>query len=310
MKVIFSPTMFRDIHEDLKKGKEHRTVSGHKFQENLLLGLQQNGMDVFVVNVPRVKHYSVYPDARNNLHAGAVRRLGQFLDKMAHEEDCFVFLSSEMAEAIDVLDKPYVVMEGFYQHKKGLPGERLKDSEKNLVFYAGYLGADYGIEHMLRAFSQINDNSYRLVMAGYGQNDEMIRRYLDRDDRIRFLGMITPEEVEMWQQKATVLISPRTSEQKFAKYSFPSKTMECLASGKPYIAHKLPCDPPEYAEYIQYARDESDEALREKIMEICEMTEEQRLEVGERAKTFIINEKNPKVMCKRIIKMWEKMCDE
>ena len=98
---------------------------------------------------------------------------------------------------------------------------------------------------------------------------------------------------------ATVLVSPRKSNHVFVKYSFPSKTMECLASGKPYIAHKLPCEPEEYGMFIQYPDDESDEALGKKIEEICDASDEERETIGEKGREFIIKEKNPEKMCKR-----------
>ena len=79
--------------------------------------------------------------------------------------------------------------------------------------------------------------------------------------------------------------------------------MECLASGKPYIAHDLICNPPEYREYIQYPTDESDGALANKIVEICSLSSEERNEIGEKARQFILMEKNPKVQCGKIVAM-------
>lgn len=85
--------------------------------------------------------------------------------------------------------------------------------------------------------------------------------------------------------------------------------MECLASGKPYIAHRLPCDPPEYGDYIQYADNETDEGLCKKIIEICELPQRKRDELGKRAQRFIQSEKNPNVMCKCIVEMWQRMVE-
>lgn len=102
---------------------------------------------------------------------------------------------------------------------------------------------------------------------------------------------------------ATVLVNPRTTELEFVKYSFASKTLECLASGKPYIAHKLPCDPPEYNGPIIYADNESDEAVAAKIVEICELPDNERDEIGQKAREFVLTQKKPKVMCKKIVDM-------
>ena len=254
--------------------------------------------------------FGLTAQSKPNLKQRLTRFLEKRIDKMAKEFDCFVFATKDMAEGFGVTDRPFTVLECTYidplYTMETDPGIHQKNGQK-ILFYAGSLRKEYGIAHLLRAFSQINDPDYRLWLAGGGDTEMIIQEYAAKDPRVELLGFISPQEVERRQRLATALISPRTGELEFVKYSFPSKTMECLASGKPYIAHKLPCDPPEYADYIQYAEDESDEALRDKIVEICERTAEERNAIGERAKQFIVREKNPTVMCRRIVTMWEEM---
>lgn len=402
LRIIFLSMMFSDVEQDIKLSKHPNSVSGHKFQENLAKGLEQNGCDLSIINISRIRGYPDYPKAifrkqcrtvgncistidvgfinlpivnylsqlvtvyatlrkeikkkdsrvvlmtfNSNLHTcipmlltkvlctksvilcnvvgdihGAygltnhkigikgnlVRVLEKFQDYLGKKFDTFVFLTDYMARAMGVEHKPYVVLEGLYTlDGNKLPPVQNEDKQEKVVFYAGSLREEYGIEHLLRAFSMIKDNDYRLWLAGSGNSEPLIKTYIERDPRIAFLGVITPQEVEERQKSATVLISPRTSDHEFVKYSFPSKTMECLASGKPYIAHRLPCDPSEYGDYIQYADNDSDEALRDKIIEICELTKSERNEIGQRSRAFILREKNPKVMCERILPLLEKL---
>lgn len=229
--------------------------------------------------------------------------------KLAKKFDCFVFVTKQMADAFGVNDKPFTVVECVYQdeQKDIYVEESLKDEKNKTIFYAGALREEYGINHLLRAFSLIDDPNYRLVIAGGGSSESLVEEYAHKDNRIQFLGFISPKEVRRQQQLATVLISPRTSKYEYVKYSFPSKSVDSLASGKPYIAHKLPCDPPEYGKYIQYAKDESDEALAEKIIEICNLSKEERLNIGQNCKDFILKKKKPEILCKRVLEMWEKI---
>ena len=400
MKVIFLSAMFSDIEADIALSKSNNSVSGHKFQENLIRGIAENGCDLSVINKSRVRTYPNYPKiimpkkkrmwldtvpvtdvgfinlsllsyftswvscyaalrkelkkAKNepcvlvtfnsNLHTcfpmllaralhknvtlcnvvgdlhgvyglqnrapglkGLLIRLAERMqDPVGRKLDSFVFLTEYMAEAMGVAHKPSCIVEGLYpmqEQEEPVPCE--EDENAKIVFYAGTMCKEYGLEHLLRAFSLIEDANYQLWLAGDGDTAEMIEECASRDSRIKYLGYITPQQVARRQAMATVLISPRTSELEFVKYSFASKTMECLASGKPYIAHKLPCDPPEYAQHIQYAADDSDEALRDKIMEICSLPKEKREEIGKNARNFIATEKNPKAMCKRIVALWE-----
>ncbi|MCM1060394.1 MAG: glycosyltransferase [Eubacterium sp.] len=241
------------------------------------------------------------------LKALILNSMSKFADKLSRKFDCFAFLTKDMACALKAENKPSVVVEGMYT---------INDRDKNtvvppnanekIIFYAGALREEYGIIHLLNAFKLIDNNDYRLYIAGSGDTETYIKECSEKDGRIKFLGFISPQEVEEQQRKAAVLVSPRISKNnEFVKYSFPSKTLECLASGTPYIAHRLPCDPPEYANYIQYADDESDEALAKKIIEICNMSESERKTIGEKARKFIKDEKNPAVMTKRIVEMLE-----
>ena len=228
--------------------------------------------------------------------------LGLLADRFCSVYDNYVFVTKDMASALRIGNKPYVVVESLYVDTVREAPEAPEEEKR--IFYAGSLSLDYGILHMLRAFSLIKDPDYRLVVAGNGDGRETLEEYAKGDRRIQYLGFITPREVHLQQQRAAVLISPRTSERNFVKYSFASKTLDSLASGKPYVAHRLPCDPPEYADYIQYADDESDEALCAKIVEICSLPREERAKIGANGRAFVLREKNPKVMCQRVMDMW------
>lgn len=238
--------------------------------------------------------------------------MNKISDNLSVQYDCFAFLTKDMAYALKVENKPFVVMEGLYTVSTQKKNDFVVPNTENLkiIFYAGLLDKSYGIIHLLNAFEMIDNLEYRLYLAGIGDTENYIKECAEKDSRINFLGFITPQEVAEWQDKAIVLISPRVSEgNEFVKYSFPSKTFECLASGKPYIAHRLPCEPPEYAAHIQYPDDESDEALARKIKEICSLSDEERNIIGEKARKFIEEEKNPVVMTKRIVDMLNKIVE-
>ena len=102
------------------------------------------------------------------------------------------------------------------------------------------------------------------------------------------------------ERKATVMVNT-TPSQDFTRYFFPSKNMEYLASGTPTIMFRLGCMPKEYDEYLYYVDGNDADALREKIIEVCEKSQEELNAFGDRARQFIIEKKNPFVQCKRIL---------
>lgn len=264
--------------------------------------------DIFLCNVI-ADLYGKFAVSLTHRNDGIVGKLREKIDEkqneLSNQHDAYVLLTKYMADALEINDRPYVVVEGMYSENVEIKGEEIitipkKDDIRN-IFYAGAVGLQYGLEHLLRAFSLIEGDDYRLQIAGNGDAVDRVKKYAALDKRITYLGYITPGEVEKYQKSAIVLVNPRTSEYGFVKYSFPSKNMECLASGKPYIAHDLICNPEEYRPYIQYPMDESDGALAKKIIEVCSLSEEERNAIGEKARRFILTEKNPKTQCKKIV---------
>lgn len=228
----------------------------------------------------------------------------EFQDKLAAKFDCYVFLSDYMKEAFDMAGKMYVVVEGFSPWDS--EDEKCLDHKKpegRMIFYAGALQQDYGILHLLKAFSLIKDPGYELVLAGDGDSVAAIKDYAAKDSRIKYVGLITPARVKEYQRRAVCLVSPRLPNERFVKYSFPSKTMECLASGVPYVAHRLPCEPAEYGNYIQYPKGNKDADLAAELERVCEMNEEEWVGTGKRAKEFLTEHKSSKVQCKKILSM-------
>lgn len=402
MKYIFCGNMFSDIENDIRKMKVPPPVSSHKYQENILKGLLANKQDIYIINIPRVRYYPIYPQIlfrkkpffglsnikgidigfinllglnylsqqiRLEIELNKIIRkdekytlisfnnyfpqnqamvrikkkksniylcnilgdlhgiygvkvanrydglLGKIItkieakqDQLSAKSDAFGFLTKHMAKALGVENKPFVVIEGMYS---GTKKEIINiDSIEKTIFYAGAVEEEYGILHLLRAFSMIPNENYRLKIAGSGGAVSDIKEYAEKDVRISYLGYITPEQVDKYQSEATCLVNPRTSNHKYVKYSFPSKNMECLASGKPYIAHELICNPPEYKDYIQCPQDESDEALAKELIRVCSLSADDRQKIASKAQDFIINEKNPEKQCKNVIDMMNKFVQE
>ena len=116
-----------------------------------------------------------------------------------------------------------------------------------------------------------------------------------------------PVVARVEQREATVLVNPRTSEGEFTKYSFPSKTMEYLASGTPCIMNKLKGIPQEYFKFIFFPENESVFELSQIIIEICKKEQSELNKIGELAKRFIFENKTPDKQCEKIYNMLKKL---
>ena len=229
------------------------------------------------------------------IHSDYVTKKSENLYKYV---DKFVLLTKQMAEKVG--DNPqYMVMEGIYSYNNI---ENFKEFDflknKKYVLYSGTLNYKFGIKKLIDAFSLINDDIY-LVVCGAGPAATELKT--SKNNRIIFLGELPREKVLYIQKNATVLVNPRENIEEFTKYSFPSKLMEYLASGVPVVLYKLDGIPDEYDEFFNYVNDDSVKSLASKIIEICNLTLEERIKIGEKGKDFVYNNKNYIIQTKKLL---------
>ena len=212
--------------------------------------------------------------------------------------DRFVLLTKHMADYME-LTQPWCVMEGIAATTQA-PPEPDPEGLKT-VMYSGTLHRQFGVMRLVEAFRQIQDPDVRLVICGIGDSEDDIRRAAEQDGRISFLGQLKREEVISLQRQATVLVNPRPGDEEFTKYSFPSKTMEYLASGVPVVAYKLAGIEDEYDAYLQYPEDGTVEALADKISQICRLEPQDWARLGALGRQFVLGQKNARVQSRKIL---------
>lgn len=214
--------------------------------------------------------------------------------------DYFVLLTKYMADYLHI-NCPFCVMEGIATEEFPVYSDVSNEKVKT-VLYTGTLNEKFGIMTLLEAFEKIEDKDYRLVICGIGDCEYAIEQAAKRDQRIVYKGQLTREEVLKLQKESTVLINPRQNIEEFTKYSFPSKNLEYLSTGKPLIAYKLDGIPDEYDPYIFYVKDNSAEALKEKIVQVCSFQEEAIIK-SVAGREFVLRHKNSVVQTRRVLEM-------
>lgn len=277
---------------------------------------------VYTISQPLLKAVSKIKKNFNNLHICAIVAdlpdmsnlssqksliLQLFMKQKAKESytllscvDSFVLLTKHMAEYMEI-SQPFCVMEGIASPPAAEGTIPPKDKKEKIVLYTGTLHRKFGILHLLEAFQMISDQDMKLVICGIGDSEAEIKAAAEKDPRICFMGQQPRNEVLSLQRQATVLVNPRQNNEEFTKYSFPSKTMEYLASGVPVIAYKLDGMPDEYDEYIIYPEDESSESLALVMNHVCSLKQEERSVKGEKGKRYVLEQKNSMVQTRRIL---------
>ncbi len=216
--------------------------------------------------------------------------------------DAFVLLTKPMADYMKIT-QPFCVVEGIATEPTE-PVSFLPQTDGPItILYTGTLHKRFGIMHLVNAFRLMQGEQYELVLCGIGDAEAEIKQAAVEDARIKFLGQMPRAEVLALQRRATVLVNPRQNNEEFTKYSFPSKNLEYLSSGRPLVAYMLDGIPDEYDAYIYCVKDNSPEALAAKLTEVCEQPAAVTAAHAEQAYEFVQTHKNEVAQTKIILDM-------
>lgn len=263
----------------------------------------------------RIKVCSIIADLPNMSSLSSQKSIFQeyfekYLSKKSYRKtsciDAYVLLTKYMADYMGIR-KPYCVVEGISNCEERIQKELVFDEEYKTVVYTGTLHKRFGVLNLISAFSTIKDDSYRLIICGMGDSEEEVKAAAKIDKRIEYLGQLPRTDVIKIQDEATVLVNPRQNNEEFTKYSFPSKIMEYLSAGKPVVCYKLDGIPNDYDDYLFYVKDNSIQSLADKLLEICEKSEEERKLIGIEGQTYVFTKKNEVIQTKKIKDMMDKI---
>lgn len=222
--------------------------------------------------------------------------------KYLNRVDRFVILTDQMYGSLRIGNRPYVRIEGIYNHPK--EDFVSTDSGKRIIMYSGTLHYQYGIKNLLLAFECIDDEDLELWICGSGEAENEIIELAKQDTRIKYYGFCLMDKVSELRSQASILVNPRMNEGEYTKYSFPSKTMEYLASGKPVVMYKLDGIPDEYDDYLNYVDvfEEHVIGLKKEILSVLD-NYDMALKKACLAQRFVFQEKNSNVQAKKIMDM-------
>lgn len=224
------------------------------------------------------------------------------INTLLHSFDCYVVLAEPMIEQLKIEVKPYVVVEGIYSNNS-CASDYIEKLPNKTIMYAGGIQTRYGVFDLIEAFHQIKKENYRLILCGPCFEMDKLNHYTSSDSRIEYRGLIPTDEVRVLQKKVTILVNPRHSTEDFTKYSFPSKTLEYMASGTPVLMCSLPSMPKEYKQYLYLFKDETIEGMKRMIEEVLSFKSSELISKGNAAKDFIHKNKNAEFQIKKILQL-------
>lgn len=183
-----------------------------------------------------------------------------------------------------------------------IPEIPLQDGEQTYtLMYSGGLLEFKGIDLLLDAFTRLTGPRYRLLITGKGPLQERVEQAAKADPRISYKGYLTSHsEVLMLYREATLLINPQRSNLPTSRYTFPSKLIEYMATGRPVITTCTAGVEEEYGNFVFLLRDETPEGLANLVSQVTSMSAADRLALGQSARQYVLEHKTWEVQGQRI----------
>lgn len=223
---------------------------------------------------PRIKICMVVPDLPQYMDLSeSLSPIYKFLKSIDLKQfakenktvDSYILLTEQMADALNVGDRPYRVVEGIYEATNGVSNKRV--GIKTIV-YTGKLNLAFGATNLVKAFHSIQNANIRLVICGSGEAKNEIAQIAAKDSRIDFKGQVTSDEARKCILDGDILVNPRPNDSIYTKYSFPSKIIDYLATGNPVIAFELYGMPKIYKDFIYYIPENNIESIAKTIQRV------------------------------------------
>lgn len=213
----------------------------------------------------------------------------------------YVLLTNEMASALSLNSERATVIEGIARNSSQTTPECFADAE--YILYSGTLASRYGIKNLVDAFCDSNQKNVELWICGDGDATNYVIERAKQFINIKYLGQITRAEVVELQRKALFLVNPRSPEGEYTKFSFPSKVIEYMCSGRPLLMYRLPGIPDEYYHHCYTPEDATQDSLRNSIQYLCNLDRNVLTRVGSNAKDFIFRTKSPYFQTKKLLNL-------
>lgn len=184
----------------------------------------------------------------------------------------------------------HVLVEGgvSFQFLDAFQGPATRRSTTTVLF-AGGLTELNGLPLLLDAIRLIDDPYYEFLIAGKGPLERCVIERSVQDPRVKFLGQISHEQVVTHYQNADVLVSLRRTNNRTNRYVFPSKTIECIATGRPLVTTRTGQMESEFAEVVRLVEEETPESVAKTILETAAWSDNRRAAHFELSRQFIRN---------------------
>ncbi len=253
-----------------------------------------------------VAYVTDYPSMATNIKTSkkSIKSFFQFVfDKYADNDirkyDGYIVVAEKLVELIRAKCNRYIVIEDIADFPECFDREK-PNNNKFTIVYGGALCERFGINKLVDSIMLMDNTNVEMLFYGSGESVDYIQDMAKKDNRIKYGGLLTYDELQIKQKQADLLVNPRPSNEVFSAYSFPSKTTSYMVSGTPVITTRIPGIPEEYFEHLLFFVEEDTVSIAKKLDEVSRLPSDELYSIGKDAFVFLSTEKNAKKQCGRI----------
>ena len=224
--------------------------------------------------------------------------------KLSQYADGYVLLTEQMAEPLKIAEKDYVIIEGIANENI----ERISTYKRErvpMILYTGAIEESLGMKILLEAFEALPVGLAKLCVAGAGSYTHTLKDAAKTNPNIEYLGYLPKQRIHQLQREAAILVNPRSAEDAYTKYSFPSKTMEYLSTGVPVVMNALPGIPNEYHTHLFLAESSDANSMAKMLKTVLTADENVLLEHGYRGAEFVKSQKSSGPQAAKLLELAE-----
>ena len=240
----------------------------------------------------------ITPSVANKIHQFFIEKNHENQIRSLSKVDACIILNENVA--VDFNLKKYLVVEG------GISIDDLvtidsKDIQNFInyfsvkkfnILYSGSISQHQGIENLVEAFNSLEKNKFTLTICGRGDREQWLRDQCKCNKEIYFLGVISNSHLNFLQSHADLLIIPQPNDNQTVRYQFPSKIFDYMKSGTVVLTVDLPGLLNEYKANSFVIQDANPKNISYEILKISTISKSDRIQKGNKAKQFILSQKN------------------
>lgn len=239
-------------------------------------------------------------EKRSFLYGRRMNRLHKTMSRELKFVDLFFPITEHMMSAFGKECQNQYVYESFFDARVF---NNINKNTKKQILYAGNINQEYGIKELINAFiNSKNSCEYKLVVCGDGNYRRELIGISKKNPKIEYLGQVPHDKVLKLERESYALIVPDRDDR---KYSFHSRYLEYLASGTTVITYKPSGAKKEYLDYFYLIENNGntlENALKNALVNRNKLFEG----IGNRARYFMLEQKNIHHFAKEIEKVLEK----